>query len=214
MEAIRTSTRKTLDFIQNSVFSPGSTTSGTGIKERATDLGSSPGFVDGQSRFTIASDGVKDCLALLITREMIDKIQYNINVMGIEFYDSFELIVSLEATQDADLLPYDDALEHQDWEEDRSESMFSAQSEQTELTHEKPYRREVHERYYETSWALCHAREKYHSYSNLHYTQEPIRRWRKLGEAQRDLDGFDVQEEDTWDVSAECILRRHSWSGY
>ena len=41
-----------------------------------------------------------------------------------------------------------------------------------------------------------------------------IRRWRKLGEAQGDLDGFDVQEEDTWDVGAERILRRHSWSGH
>ena len=41
-----------------------------------------------------------------------------------------------------------------------------------------------------------------------------IRRRRKLGEAQRDLDRFYVQEEDTWDVGSERILRRHSWSGH
>ncbi|KAK3171363.1 hypothetical protein OEA41_003447 [Lepraria neglecta] len=325
MEAIRTSARKKLDFIQISVFSPGSTTSGTGIKERTTDLGSSPGFVDWQSRFTIASDGVKDCLALFITREMIDKIQYNVSLMGIQFYDSFELIVSLGAIQDANLLPYDDTLEHQGWEEDRSESMFSAQSEQTELTHEEPYRREeqwerdVEEGNAKSSksecdriilndamWAtagLVDAEEAFEAaeaeadklglldemvendscffgwddrsspeaqaahavgldrtrvegwMDNLtdssgledntaspeadSWNADPvglsgglsvldrenygktIRRWRKLGEArrklgeaERDLDGFDVQEEDTWDVGAERILRRLSWSGH
>ncbi|KAL2057498.1 hypothetical protein ABVK25_002551 [Lepraria finkii] len=128
---------KKFNFVQNSVFSLCSATSEAGNKERFTKLAGSPQSIGGQSRFTIANDGGKDCLALLITRDMIDKIQINVNLMGIELYNSFELRVSPKAIQDVDLLPSDDLLEHQDWEEDHSESIFSAQSVQTELTPEE-----------------------------------------------------------------------------
>ena len=79
--------------------------------------------------------------------------------------------------------------------------MFSAQSEQTELTHEELYRREVHERYCETSWALCHVREIYHNYSNLHYTQE---QWER-----------DVEEGNAKASKSECdriILNDAIWA--
>lgn len=200
MEAIRTSIRKKLNFVQNSVFSICSATSETGNKERYINLAGSPQSIGGQSRFTIANDGEKDRLALLITREMIAKIQINVNLMGIELYNSFELRVSPEAIQDVDLLPYDDVLEHQDWDEDHSESMFSAQSVQTELTPEELYRRELHERYNETSWALCHARENYHNYTNLHYTQD---QWKR-----------DVEEGNAKASKSECdriILNDAMW---
>lgn len=233
MEAIRTSIREKLNFVQNSVFSLCSATSEPGNKERYINLAGSPQSIGGQSRFTIANDGEKDCLALLITREMIDKIQINVNLMGIELYNSFELRVSPEAIQDVDLLSYDDVLEHQDWDEDHSESMFSAQSVQTELTPEELYGREVHDRYNETSWALCHARENYTDSSGSEdnntspeadvWDAEPVRvldslsvidrenygkttrRWRKLGEAQRGL---------MCRKRTRGIFRRHSWNDH
>ena len=61
--------------------------------------------------------------------------------------------------------------------------MFSAQSEQTEVTSEELHRREVHGRYNELSWALCNAREDYHNYSNFHYTQEQWEQYVEDGNA-------------------------------
>ena len=78
----------------------------------AASLATRAPFMNGLGRFTIANDRGDDCLALLIAKEMIKKFQYCINLMGIEFYDSFDLSVSIEIIQDADLFLCHDALEH------------------------------------------------------------------------------------------------------
>ncbi|KAL2037773.1 hypothetical protein N7G274_009498 [Stereocaulon virgatum] len=135
-EAVQAYTRTALGYIRNLNFSVSSTNQRTGTKKRITDIASSPQPVDAESKFTIASDGQKDCLALLTTKEIVEKIQYDLNLIGIDFYELFDLRVNLEVNQDADLLPCEDTLEHQDWEKDRSVTMFSAQNEETEVTSE------------------------------------------------------------------------------
>ena len=76
----------------------------------SNELYQAPQFTDGPCKFVNANDGSKDCVALLITHEMIEDFR-KYSHLG---FDGHHFTVRQEALEDADLLPYHDALEHQD----------------------------------------------------------------------------------------------------
>lgn len=118
-----------------------------------------PQFTDGPCKFVNASDGTKDCVALLITYEMIEDFQKysHLDVDGHQFH------VEREILEDADLLPYHDALEYP--EPPRSQhhcrSSSSQQSDSTFVSSGKLLRRAVWARYHDIKRALWEAESEF-----------------------------------------------------
>jgi len=132
-----------------------------------------PHISDGPCNFVIANDGTKDCIALLITREMIAPFQNSSNT------DCIDLTFRIDRRdfEDADLIPYHDALEYpesldsessyqyaeseQDDQSTESEHSYqSARSQQSDsslISSGKLLRRAVYEKYRRTERALWDA---------------------------------------------------------
>ncbi|KAL6722014.1 hypothetical protein ACLMJK_001119 [Lecanora helva] len=103
-----------------------------------------PQYTEGPCGFVLASDGTRDdCMALLITREMIDSFQKS------SYIDRKKeiLLVDREVFEDADLVPYQDALESPI---QSHRSFFSAKTHSSASTARSPtksLRRDIYERY-------------------------------------------------------------------